>query len=764
MPRRVPRRITPVLQTADSDCAPACLAMILTAFGRPVALSQCRDIIDPGRDGANAGDLRSAARPYGVRPRALRVDPAAIAELDNPLPTPFIAHWNGNHFVVVERIRGGRVHLVDPAIGRRRVSSSDFATLATGVVLLFEPDPDTAVVPATAKPPHPFGLILRPLIRRHRSRLGFTVLMSLVLTVLGLAVPAATAVITDALAAGRSVPGQWLYYAAALAVGTGILALIRGLGAATLQRGMSADLTYSVARRMFTSSFRYFERRSTGDLFMRIASADMVRELLGVALVGSLLDTVLGIGYLTVLVVLNPLLAAVTAVVLGIQLAVTVALAGKSSIQRREELLAGAEADSLMVDALSGVASIRTCAAEDVVLGRWSAFVERRFDAATRRSRTAAVLEAVTTTSRFGAPVVFLLVAAMNTGSPGLALGLAALAGSVLAPLTSLSTRLISLAELNPLLERILDVENAPLERDPRTAAAAPELAGRVELVGTGFRYDIRSPFVFRGLDVAIEPGMKVAVVGTSGSGKSTLVSLLTGLHDPTEGQIRYDGHDVATMDLASLRRQIGVVLQETFLGIGTIRDAITMGRTDITDDEVERVARMAAIHNEIMAMPLGYRTHVAEGGRGVSGGQRQRIALARALLGSPAVLIFDEATSALDVATEARIERELRSLQMTRIVIAHRLSTVADADLVLVMHDGQFVESGSPAELLAAGGLYAAMIARQQAKALAPTPLMIGAGPRHAIEARHSAAPTAAAETHGRHSYEARALASLAR
>ena len=710
------RSISPVLQTADSDCAPACLTMILRFLGLKVSLAQVRELIDPGRDGATAGDIRTVAQMFGVKARAIRVDPADRGTAEK-LPAPYIAHWDSNHFVVVVKTRRRSVDIVDPAVGRRRVTAAEFTEHATGIVLLFARGKDTGEVglPAAPQVRGSYRAILWPLVARHRGRMMVTVLLSLLLAVVGLAVPGATAVITNELAAGQDPSAGWIVLVPALAAAMGLMALVRGFGAATLAHGLSRDLTGSVATTMFGSAYRYFERRSTGDLFMRIASADMVRELLGVALVGSVLDAVLATGYLTVLAWLDPLLAAVTAVALACQLVIVLTLTARARTQHREELLAGADGDSLIVDAIAGIASIRTCGAESTVLRRWAGYVELRLRAATRRSRTAAVVESVTTTSQFAAPILFLLVAAAGAASPGAALGLAALAFAVLAPLTSLSTRLIGLAELGPLLDRISDVMTAPRERGAELAPPITGISGRIELAGAGFRYDVRSPFVFRDLDVDVTAGMKVAVVGPSGCGKSTLLSILTGLHELTEGRVLFDGQDIASLHLPTLRRQIGVVLQDPYLGIGTLREAITLGRTDVSDEEVYRVTRVADILDEILAMPMGFETRVSEGGRGVSGGQRQRIALARALLGAPAVLILDEATSALDAETEARIERNLRGLAMTRIVIAHRLSTVADADLVLVLSDGRIVEAGSPIELMGNGGQYATMVAVQE-------------------------------------------------
>jgi len=304
-------------------------------------------------------------------------------------------------------------------------------------------------------------------------------------------------------------------------------------------------------------------------------------------------------------------------------------------------------------------------------------------------------------------PVLMLLVAARQADSPGQAAGLAALAAAAITPAVALAQRLPSFTLLAPTVDRLADIAQAPVEQ-PTPGRPAPALTGLVTLHGVGFRYDRRSPWALREVTAVFRPGTKVAVVGGSGSGKSTLVGLLTGLYVPTEGQIQVDGLDLATLELSSVRRQVGVVLQETYVGAGTLREALTLSRPDASDAAIARALRLAALSEDVAAMPMGLQTRIGDGGSGLSGGQRQRVALARALLAEPALLILDEATSALDTVTESAVEANLRALAMTRVVIAHRLSTVADADLVLVLDGGRLVECGPPTTLLAAGGRFA--------------------------------------------------------
>jgi ATP-binding cassette subfamily B protein len=242
----------------------------------------------------------------------------------------------------------------------------------------------------------------------------------------------------------------------------------------------------------------------------------------------------------------------------------------------------------------------------------------------------------------------------------------------------------------------------------------APRLSGRVRLEGVGFRYAQAAPDVLHDVDLAVEPGQRIAVVGPSGSGKSTLGKLLLGLYLPTQGDIRYDGLSLRHLDLQDLRRQFGVVLQESALFSGSVLSNITLTDPGLDPEQVTEAAKLAAIHDDIMAMPMGYDTFVSEGGSALSGGQRQRLAIARAVVHKPPILLLDEATSHLDVETEQRVARNLQMLACTQVIIAHRLSTVRDADVIVVLDRGTVAERGSHRELVRRGGQYAALVRRQ--------------------------------------------------
>jgi len=288
---------------------------------------------------------------------------------------------------------------------------------------------------------------------------------------------------------------------------------------------------------------------------------------------------------------------------------------------------------------------------------------------------------------------------------------------------------LLSLQRVRVHLERLEDVLGVEPEQARGSSAAPARLRGRLELDRVSFRYAEGAPLVVRDVSLVIEAGQSVAIVGASGSGKSTLASLLLGLHRPQEGRILVDDRDLAELELHGVRAQLGTVPQAPYFFDASVRENIALGVPDAPLDAVVAAARAACIHEHIVSMPMGYEALLADRGQSLSGGQRQRLALARALVARPAVLLLDEATSALDTETEARVHDNLRRLRMTRVSIAHRLSTVVDADVIVVMDGGRIVETGTHRELLARGGRYQALVRAQLGgdAALAHAPLPEG-------------------------------------
>lgn len=701
-------RLPVVLQTAETDCAPACLTALVRRFGGAATLAQVRRDLDPGRDGTSALVLRDAAARWGVDLTAVLAPVDELADRIDELSMPAVLHLSRQHYVVVEGVgRDGSVHVMDPGVGRRRMTREDVRAQASGLVLLATPGGDTIPKLARARP-HLIAAVLRAV----RPVLASALVLSTLIAVGGLGMPVLTALIVDGLLADGSGGQRWFFLGLALAALLGLLALGRGLVLATLQHRLAGTLSSRVAGSLFTRELRFFDRRSVGDLFGRVESAHDIHALLSVTLLGAALDAALTVGYLVALAVFAPPLAALAGAAIVVALTVSLAIARRCAALRREEILVNADAATVMVDGITGVATLRAYGAEPHVLARWTALLDRRLVLTKARARLSAVSAGVLSAVAVATPLTALVVATRaDELSLGAALGLMALTTAVLLPVSSLATQVVHAADLRPLLDRIEDVESA--DAAPSGGADPGALSGDIELRGIRFGYDRHSGDAIGPIDAHVRAGAKIGVLGATGSGKSTLAYLLCGLHTPTAGSILLDGHDLQELDAAAVQRQIGVVFQDSWLGTGTIREAVLAEREGYGDDAVWRALVHAQVAEEIAALPMGLETRLSAAGRGLSGGQRQRVALARALLAEPRILVLDEATSALDVRKERHVDAVLAQLQITRVIITHRLGVVADADEVWMLDErGCLVEKGPPDALGAMGGAYAEMLA----------------------------------------------------
>ncbi|MBX6383470.1 MAG: peptidase domain-containing ABC transporter [Microbispora sp.] len=702
MRRRVPLR----MQLARSDCGAACLAMVLGALGRRTHPAEVREHLSEGVDGVSMREMIQAGARFGLRLRACGAPPDTLAAL----PTPFIALWENNHFVVVERVTSRGVAVCDPARGRRRLPRRQFRAGYSGKVLLA--DAPAGLTPAAR--PRPWRL-LGPLLRPASANRGLIVavlLASLGTQLLGLALPLFTKLVVD-----RPVRMDvTTLAAAALAVVLvhGLMTWARARVLIRLQTSVAAETMRTLVGHTLALPYRFFRHRSSGDLLTRLSGVTMLRDLLTERSLTFLFDLFTAVSYLTLLFVAAPGLALLTFAAAGTQAVVVLATARRGMQLALAALHTNAVTQATLVDSLAGIETVKASGGEAAAVSRWHAQHEEELTTGAARDRHVSGVQAATNALQT-ALHLGLLVAVFATAGGGATLGdqlaLVSLAVSATAPLSSLLGIVYQLQLAAAHIGRIADLMGAPAER---TGGIRPEggLRGGITVRGLSTGYDARTP-VLREVSLDIPPGARVAVVGASGAGKTTLGRVLVGLVEPVAGQIRFDGIPLEELDLRWLRRQVGVVTQQSHLFAGTIMANIA-GFAPLSRQAVEHAARLAEIHDEIVRLPQGYDTDVGEGGARLSGGQRQRIALARALARRPRILLLDEPTASLDAVTEERIRRNLLRLGQTQIIIAHRLSTIRDADLIVVLDRGRVVEIGTHPQLMAYGGHYADLVRHQ--------------------------------------------------
>ncbi len=706
------RRIPLVRQLSEIECGAACVAMVLGYHGKQVRLEEVRQAMGAARDGVSALDILRAARTFGLRGRGVSVDDEALSYL----PPGTVLHWQFTHFVVFEKLGRDGVHLLDPGHGRRKVSLERFRQSFTGVALLLEPGENFEPGKARARSTSRYALE----VVRQSHTLQRIIVVSLVLQLFALAVPALTGLIID-----RVVPKGDKHLLTVVSLGFLSLAgfqlltsLIRSHLLLELRTRMDSSMTLGFLEHLVGLSYSFFQVRAAGDLLQRLNSNATVREILSSSTLSALLDGALVILYLVLLFVVSPFMALIVLGLGALQILVLVFSNRRQRTLMSENLEVEAKSQSYQIEMLTGIQTLKAFGVEHQAVQRYSENFVNVLNVSLKRGRLTAWVESLTGTLRLVAPLVLLTFGALQVLAGkmtlGTMMGLNALAGALLVPLANLVTTGSQLQLLRSYIERIDDVLDAPPERDASKPGRTVKLKGGIELDRVSFRYSPTSPLVVQDVSVRIEPGQSVAIVGRSGAGKTTLANLLLGLYLPSSGHVLFDGEDLSELDLHSVRGQMGVVPQEPTFFSSTIRGNIAISDPAAPLEPVIEAARLAQLHDDLQAMPMGYDTPLVDRGASLSGGQRQRLALARALMQKPAVLLLDEATSSLDAITESRVQQALSSLHCTRVIIAHRLSTVVDADLILVMDGGRLVESGRHQELLLRGGIYAELVRAQ--------------------------------------------------
>jgi subfamily B ATP-binding cassette protein HlyB/CyaB len=697
-------------QQSPSDCGAACLVMIARYWGKNLSINRIRELANVNRAGASMRSLTTAAETIGFATRPVKASFDKLAQQ----PLPAIAHWEGKHYIVVYEVNKNCVIVADPAIGQRQLKIEEFKAGWTGYALLLQP---TTTLKETPEANSPFWQLF-DLVKPHTQVLLEVFAASVLIQIFGLVTPLFTQLLLDrVIVQGSTITLN--------AVGFGLLifglfrVVINGLRQYLLDHTanrIGVALLVGFMRHTFRLPLSFFESRYVGDIVSRVQENQKIQRFLTGEALSISLDLLTVFVYVGLMFWYSPPMAWITLSI--VPPFVFLALFATPFLRRisRDVFSAGTKENSYLIQSLTGISSIRSMAIEQTVRWRWEELLnnltKKTFSGQVVSNQLqlfSSTIQSLVTTGLlwFGAWLVI-----QNQLTIGQLVAFNMLLGNIIQPFQRLIVLWNQLQEVIVSTERINDVLEAEpeedLEQNPRQFLT--RLRGQIRFENVTFRYHPDNEInILENLSFEILPEQTVAVVGRSGSGKTTLSKLILGLYPATDGRVLIDNQDVTRIALQSLRSQIGVVDQDTFLFGGTIRENISIAHPEASLEEIINAAQLAGADEFIKRMAMGYETEIGEGGGMLSGGQRQRLAIARALLGNPRLLILDEATSHLDAESERIIQTNLKQILKgrTSLIIAHRLSTVRHADLILVLDRGILVEKGTHEELIAKRGHY---------------------------------------------------------
>jgi len=702
-----PAQLPAPARPADSGLA--CLLMMARLHGVAADGEQlAHEFVDSGRSFGTADILQAAAQ-LQLKAKAVRTVPERLATTALPAvaraaPAADTAGAASPHYFIIAKVDGDRVLIHDPAVGRPELLSHDeLRARWSGELILFA----SRVSAGREWGKFDFTWFI-PSVVRHRRLLGQVLLVSLALQLFALVTPLFFQVVMDKVLVHR---GFTTLDVIAIGLGTVMvfevaLTALRSYVFAHTTSRIDVELGARLFRHLLALPLAYFQARRVGDSVARVRELENIRSFLTGNAITVVLDLLFSVVFIAVMLCYSGWLTLIVLASLPCYLLLSLALTPLLRARLAEKFNRGAENQAFLVETVNGIDTVKSMAVEPQWTRRWdqqlAAYVSASFRTTTIASLAqggvSMVSKAVTlATLYFGARLVI-----DGSMSVGQLVVFNMLAGQVAQPVMRLAQLWTDFQQTGVSMQRLGDILDTHTESGG-ARGSLPRVAGRITFDDVQFRYRPDRAPVIESLSIDIAAGEVIGIVGRSGSGKSTLAKLLQRLYVAERGRVLIDGIDLSTIESSSLRRQIGVVLQDNMLFNRSIRENIALADAGAPLDAVIQAATLAGAHEFITALPEGYDTLVGEHGSTLSGGQRQRLAIARALMGNPRILVFDEATSALDVESERIVHDNMKAICRGRtvIIIAHRLSAVRDAHRIVVMDEGRIVEAGPHAELL---------------------------------------------------------------
>ncbi|MBQ0002820.1 MAG: NHLP family bacteriocin export ABC transporter peptidase/permease/ATPase subunit [Treponema sp.] len=712
-----------VLQLEAVECGAASLAMILSYYGVFVPLEKLRIECGVSRDGTKASNIVKAARRYGLEAAGYKCEIENLKEIN----LPAIIFWEFNHFVVLEKVLKNKAIINDPAMGRRTIPMEDFNTSFTGVVLTFSP---TAEFKKTGKKPSIFSSIKKRMKNTYKEIL-YIALTGILLLIPGIALPAYSRIFIDKILVGGM--NGFLKPLLIAMFCTGVIQTILSYNQDVILMRFEQKLSIAAYSKFLTHLFKlppvFFTQRMPGEICDRIESNDSIASFFSTKFASLCISLVAAVFYLAMMFSYDWILTCVVLAANLFNFLYFKIIAERLETGMFKNQVESAKLSGITMNGFQLIETIKANGSENDFFKKWSGQQAKVLQCSQKMQRLSIETGVAPGLVSQIISILILLLGVLRVIDGHLTIGMLiafqSLQGGVSGPISEFVGLASELQTCKAELKRLDDVMEYPEEKKfkdeinetvevnstQKKYQPAVKLQGELEIKNLQFGYSIlEKPFI-DGLNIKLKPGMRVALVGSSGSGKSTIAKIISSLYKQWDGEVLYDGKAITEINRIDFCNSVSIVDQDIFLFEGNVKDNITMWNTAISENDYIRAAKDACIHDVIAARPEGYFSKVEEGGANFSGGQRQRLEIARALATNPAILIMDEATSALDAVTEYQVDQNIRKRNCTCVIVAHRLSTIRDADVIIVLDHGRVVQSGTHKQLIKQNGLYKDLI-----------------------------------------------------
>ncbi len=678
-----------ILQSEAAECGLACITMVAKYHGHKTNLNTLRTEHAISLKGATLPGLINIAQKLQLSGRALRVNLAEITQLK----TPCLLHWNLNHYVVLKQVGKHSITVHDPALGRREYCYDEASKYFSGVVLELTPTSDFKQI--EVKKQASFSDFWAGVIGLKKTLLQ-VFLLSMMLQLFAIISPFYMQLVVDEVVVSAD-----LSFLKVLAAGFGLLLLIQLVMAAFrstvilfMSNQLSVQYASNLLRHLLKLPLDYFEKRHMGDIVSRFGSLENIKQLLTTGLIETMVDGVMAIGLIIMMYIYSTLLGIMVTTAFLIYAIFRYVMYQPLRTVTEENIMAQAKQNSNFMETVRGMQTIKLFGHETQRQTQWNNHYVDELNTGIKIGQLH-ISYTLINGLIFGVENILVIYVAAtqvmgNLLTVGMLFAFMSYKTQFTEKISNLVDKLIEFKMMSLHLQRLGDITLSDPEKNLESERVDFRTQGKISCHNLSFAYSDSTPEIFTGLNFAIEAGSCVAIVGGSGSGKTTLVKVMLGLLQASEGCVKVDGQDIRKVGLRNYRQSLGSVMQEDALLSGNIADNITFFDQNRDLEYMEQCAKMAAIHDDIEAMPMGYHSLIGDMGSGLSGGQKQRLLLARALYKKPQVLFLDEATSHLDVFLESKVNEAIKALNITRIIVAHRKETIATADQVVVLYNGQ--------------------------------------------------------------------------